>query len=542
MRAERSAAAVAAALVLADASIVTLALPPILVELDTTVEGVAAVIGAYTLALALSSWIASRLGAGGRALWVVSVVAFAATSVGCGLAGSLGVLVTLRAAQGLAGGALLAAAFSLLAGQGRRLWAVAAVTGAAVGPALGGALTDVFEWRAIFLVQGPVVLAAGLLGLRAGELEPVEPVELTERGHAGPAVAFALLAAALTGVLFLLVLLLVSGWALSPLEAALVVSVLPAAALLGALGGGSDRSRAVAGCLLVAAGVTALGFLAGDSVLYVLPAQAVAGAGMGMALPALAGGLLPERSVRDAGRLLTVRHLGITAALVALAPIMAERLETAADTAKLRGTAVLLDAELSPGDKLELVSFTTADFDTVAPREELRGALREGREQIDPERRPQYASLGVRLDSVLLRAINEAFRLAFLICGGLAALAALVLAATAGRVPSPLVAAAAGLAVLFVVGQAAIAADSRPAAVTIADPCDAERDVPDSGGLGGLLQKSALAALDQLACDHGSTREELALALADDAEAERYERRYDVDLGFVRGLVEDFAG
>lgn len=542
MRTERIAAAVAAGLVLADASIVTLALPPILVELDTTVEGVAAVIGGYTLALAVASLAASRISAGGgRRLWWIAVAAFAAASVGCGLAGSLAVLVALRVVQGLAGGALLAAAFSVLAAEGRRSWAIAAVAGAAVGPALGGALTDLFEWRAIFLVQAPVVLVAGALAGRSPSFGPVEPID-AGRPRGAPAMAFALLAAALTGVLFLLVLLLISGWALSPLEAALVVSVLPVAAVLGARVPGDAVTRAIAGCLLVAGGVAALGFLSGDSVGYVLPAQAVAGAGMGLALPALAGGLLPERSVRDAGRLLTVRHLGITAALVALAPIMAERLESAADTAKLRGTAVLLDAALTPQEKLELVALTTADFDTVAPRDELRGALREGRERIEADNRAVYAAMGRRLDAVLVRAINDAFRLAFLLCGGLAGLAALVLVLDGRRRPAGLAAVSLGVAGVLLAGQALIASAARPAEVIIADPCTADRDTADSGGIGGFLQRQALGALDRVACDHGATREELVLALADDAEAERYTRRYDVDLGLIRGLVDQLGG
>ena len=53
----------------------------------------------------------------------------------------------------------------------RRLWIAAAVFGAAVGPALGGALTQAFDWRAIFLAQVPLALAAAVACLVA----PVEP-------------------------------------------------------------------------------------------------------------------------------------------------------------------------------------------------------------------------------------------------------------------------------------------------------------------------------------------------------------------------------
>ena len=74
----------------------------------------------------------------------------------------------------------------------------------------------------------------------------------------GPLAALALVSAALTAVLFLLVLLLVAGWNLSPLAAAITVSVLPLAALAaGRIRGGDARSRAATGCALVGAGTLA---------------------------------------------------------------------------------------------------------------------------------------------------------------------------------------------------------------------------------------------------------------------------------------------
>ena len=105
----RALVAVAAGLALADASIVALALPPILVEMDTTITGVAAVIGVYALVLAVSIWPAAhvRVGPWGFAL-------FALASLGCGVAGSLEVLLGFRALQAVGGAAALIAAFSVL--------------------------------------------------------------------------------------------------------------------------------------------------------------------------------------------------------------------------------------------------------------------------------------------------------------------------------------------------------------------------------------------------------------------------------------------
>jgi hypothetical protein len=118
--------AVAAGLALADASVVVLALPPILSELDTSVEGVAAVIGAYTLALALAlpagEWLRRRIGAASTG--VAGLAVFGAAGAGCGSAETL---EALRAVQAVGAALALVAAFELLgaAGSGRRAWIAA---------------------------------------------------------------------------------------------------------------------------------------------------------------------------------------------------------------------------------------------------------------------------------------------------------------------------------------------------------------------------------------------------------------------------------
>src|SRR5688572_18596495 len=157
----------------------------------------------------------------------------------------------MRGVQAVGGAALLVGAFALLdaGGAGRRAWTATAIFGFAAGPALGGALTQAFDWRAIFLVQAPIAAATAVAAwvarptaepdtsarLARPAAEPGESSRLARpvaaRGARpaagpptpwpfGPAVALALLSAALVGVLFLLVLLLVTGWSTSPLAAA----------------------------------------------------------------------------------------------------------------------------------------------------------------------------------------------------------------------------------------------------------------------------------------------------------------------------------
>jgi MFS family permease len=532
-RAVRVAAAIAAGLALADASIVVLALPPILTEFDASVETVAAVIGAYTLPLGLALLAVNRWSGrpGTVALAWIGMLGFAAASAGAGVAPTMALLIGMRAIQGVAAALVLVAAFELLtrgSRPGGTLWRTAAILGAAAGPVLGGALTELLDWRAIFLTQAPVVAAAAFVCRLAARPAPAPRRAAGREPLTLPVVCLGLLSAALTGVLFLVVLLLVSGWALSPLEAATIVSALPLAAFAGTRIPGDHATRAIGGSFLVAAGVVSLAFLPLDTVALTIAPQLVAGTGMGMALPALAGGLLPERTSADAARLLAVRHLGITLALALLAPIAATQLDHAAERVRERGAALILDARLPPADKLELASVAAADLEAIAPRAALGSALEQARPGIDPTHLAEHRRLERRADETLVTAVNKAFATPFLICGALALLAAGGLLAATRTRPAGAALAACVVAAALIPAQAAITAATKPAPVAIADPCE-DRSVPEAGGLDGRLQDRALVLLDDAACRLGSSREELALALVDEKHAHGYEQEHGVN-------------
>jgi hypothetical protein len=532
----------AAGLALADASVVTLALPPIIDELDASVEGAAAVLGSYTLVLGLAlpgaAWV--RVEVGSRALGAGGALVFAAASLGCGLAGSLGVLLALRGVQAVGAAAVLVAAFALLdAGEtGRRAWTATAIFGFAAGPALGGALTQALDWRAIFLVQVPIAAAAAVVAWRAPE--PSERHVEAASWPAGPVVALSLVSAALVGVLFLLVLLLVTGWSVSPLAAAAAVTVLPVIAVAAARIRGPARVRAAAGAALLGGGVLALASLPGASLWWTVLPQAMAGAGIGLALPALAGELLPERTPEQAARLLATRHIGITVALVLLAPIAATRIDAAVADGREQGTALVLDARLPPLEKLSLAGALVGDLDPVDPRGQLQASLDQARDGIEPEGRPAYAALAERADEALVTGVQEAFAPAFVICGALALLAALAVLPRDRRGLTA-VAAAAAAAVVLAGGARLAQPRLEPEPVRIADPC-VERDLPDTGGVDGALQDVALIALDRAACRYGSSREQLALALVDSGARTDYEREYGVDPRDIGGLLGAVLG
>jgi MFS family permease len=522
----------AAALALADASIVTLALPPIIDELDASVEGAAAVLGVYTLVLAVALPPAAWLSVRPQTLGFFGGLLFFGASLGCGLAGSLDVLLALRALQAGGAAAVLVSAFALLdgGGVGQRAWHLAAVVGFAAGPALGGALTQALDWRAIFLAQAPIALAGAIAAWRAPS---VQFVRLSgTKSSLDRVVALALVSASLVGVLFLLVLLFITGWSISPLAAAAAVSVLPLSALAVLRVRGPSTTRAAAGALLIAGGVLALASLPTASVAWTIVPQLMAGAGMGLALTALSD----ERTATQAANLLAARHAGITIALAVLAPVAADRIDAAVAEVREQGTALVLDARLPPLDKLDLAGALVGDLDPVDPRGQLQRSLDRAREGIDAEDRPAYDTLARRADEAVVAGVQSAFAPAFAICGALAILAALVLRPRDARVL-----AAAAAALVLAVGARIAQPRLEPEPVRIANPCE-DRDLPDTGGIDGAIQDAALTALDRAACRFGSSREELALALVDSDARAAYEREYGVDPRSVGGLVRAVLG
>ena len=241
------------------------------------------------------------------------------------------------------------------------MWVAASVFGIAVGPALGGALTQAFSWRAIFLAQAPLLIPGLLVALRAARAEVVpaavgrDPDRPSYRLPPRAAVALALLSASLTAVIFLVVLLLVSGWSIEPLAAALAVSVLPISALAASRIRGDAETRAVAGCLLVAGGVGCLALLPGASAWWTVAPQVLAGAGMGMALP---GALRRADAGADPSRRLAAAldppRRDRRSPSPRSRPLISANLTTTVDEAREQGTAAVLDAPLPPENKIQI--------------------------------------------------------------------------------------------------------------------------------------------------------------------------------------------
>ena len=330
---------------------------------------------------------------------------------------------------------------------------------------------------------------------------------------------------------------LVAGFAISPLRAALGVTVLPVAALAAAAIPGPPKPRALAGAVLLAGGAAALAFLPAAGIAWTVVPQLLAGAGMGLALPAYSGELLPERNVAEAARVLVARHVGIVVVLAILAPVATHKLDVTTERAILQGAALVLDAQIDPLQKLALAPALFQNVDADRPRAALREAVEQRRAQFADDA-AVYDRLAGRLDDVLVVAVEDAFKTAYLIAAALAVLAAALLA-TAWRKPAVWLATAAALGTVAV--YAAEHNTLAPAPVTLEDPCN-ERQLPEAGGFAGAIQNEALQLLDRAACQAGTSREEYALALFDPKRAKQFERDHGVNPRGAGGLLSLLGG
>jgi len=382
----------------------------------------------YNLALALAAlpaaFLARRRPTG---VFAVGIVLFAAASLVCAFASSFELLVAARAAQGAAGAAVVCGALGLLAGvaggdaPAARIWALAGVIGAAIGPAAGGVLTQLLGWESIFLVQAPLVLCA-LLTLRGARA--VLDTRPLERPHLGANAALLLISGALVAALFLLVILLINGWRLEPLAASLVVTVMPLAAIGAGRAGHTITplwARTASGVILIAGGLAALGWLPHAGAIWTVAPQLAIGAGLGLALSALTERALAGRSAQavHGGWTIAARHAGVVAGLLLLTPIFTAGLERNEDDALAAGTSAVLDSSIPPLEKLAVARNVLVAVDEA--KEEARIPAVD--DVVGNPDDPAYDRLASTLQDQLDRAVTNAFSRSFLVAAFLALLA-----------------------------------------------------------------------------------------------------------------------
>jgi MFS family permease len=420
--------AAAVAVAFADSSIVVLALPDLYGRFQTTIEGVSWVVTAYNAAVAATALLLVFLVHRFRAAHVLGggLVLFLAASIACAAANSLAFLIAARSVQGVGAALLLSGALPVI---GARTWTLAGTYGLAVGPALGGVLTQAFDWRAIFVAQAPVA-AVALLGVGRSQPEDVaiEGWRPSLRRTLPANTCLGLLFGALVGALFLAVLIVISVWSYSPIGGAAIVSALPIAALAARP---LDRwlapvTAVCTGAALLAVGLVGLALLPSASVWLLVWALLLCGAGLGLSLPVLSDAALQRGANATRSGTLTVgaRHVGLVLALAVIAPLLASKIPEAGDKALLRGTAVLLDAPIGLDKKVPVAL-------------DLRSAFGKAKEGETPDLAEPFDKHGAQHDSALASArdtllgaieatITRASRAAFFVCAGFAALALLV--------------------------------------------------------------------------------------------------------------------
>jgi MFS family permease len=426
------------ALALADSSVVTLALPDILARYDLEIAEVAWVLTSYNLVLALSAvpaaYVARRRP---RPVYCVGVGVFAAASLACGTAQAYEVLLAGRCVQAIGGALLVCAALDLLSesegsdARAVRIWATAGIAGAALGPAIGGILTQTLGWESIFLLQAPIALVT-LVGVRGLRARPVPAP--AGRPALGANAALVLLSGALTAALFLLVLLLVDGWRIEPAVAGLIVTVMPVAAI--ASGARAERlgpplARASAGSVFVAGGLAALAVLPDAGWGWTVLPQVLVGAGLGLALSALTERALHGRSPQavHGGWTIAARHAGVVLGLLLLTPVFTVALDTSRADALRAGAAAVLDSPVPPADKLRLAQDVLAEVDRSGGRLPDVAPAFENR----PDE-PAYVELEASLVDELERAVTAAFSRPFLLAAVLALAALIPLGLSRGKV------------------------------------------------------------------------------------------------------------
>src|SRR5437763_7163979 len=173
-----------------DTSIANVALPHIAGSLSASTDESTWVLTSYLVSnaviLPMSGWASDLMGR--KRFYMLCVALFGASSLLCGLAPTLPLLIFFRVLQGVGGGGLAPSEQAILAdtfeprkrGVAFAVYGMAVVLAPAIGPTLGGWITDNYDWRWIFFINVPVAVASLFLTNRLLQ----DPPELAHKRNA----------------------------------------------------------------------------------------------------------------------------------------------------------------------------------------------------------------------------------------------------------------------------------------------------------------------------------------------------------------------
>jgi MFS transporter, DHA2 family, multidrug resistance protein len=177
-----------------DTTIVNVALPNMMGELDATPDNIGWVLTSYLIASAmimpLTGYITDRIGQ--KRFLLISIAGFVITSMLCGMATSLFQIVLFRFLQGMFGASLVPLSQSIMLqvfpgeqrGKAMAIWAMGVMVAPILGPTLGGWLTEFFSWRWTFYINLPVGIASFILAMRHVHDTPVRERRMDWMGFA----------------------------------------------------------------------------------------------------------------------------------------------------------------------------------------------------------------------------------------------------------------------------------------------------------------------------------------------------------------------
>ena len=159
-----------------DTTIINVALPNMMGELDATPDNISWVLTSYLIASAiimpLTGFITDRIGQ--KRFLLISIAGFVISSMLCGIASSLAQMVFFRLLQGVFGAALVPLSQSIMLqifpgeqrGKAMAIWSMGVMVAPIMGPTLGGYLTEAISWRWTFYINLPVGILSFILAMR----------------------------------------------------------------------------------------------------------------------------------------------------------------------------------------------------------------------------------------------------------------------------------------------------------------------------------------------------------------------------------------